>query len=463
MPSTGSVPAKRPESADTYGGSRRGRPDVFVRPRQVGDRGDRAGIGYGGARRDGGRDRAPGDRLGRRRIFSIGVAWFALASAACGLAPNVDVLIVTRALQGVGGALLTPGSLAILQASFAAGDRSRAIGAWSGLGGLATAAGPLVGGELISAGSWRWIFYLNVPLSLVVLAVASRHVPETRDPAVTGRLDLAGAISGVVMLGGVTFALIEGAMLGWTSGVVLGALALAVGGAAAFVLAERRATAPMLPLALFVDRQFATTNAVTFAVYAALSGALFLLPVQLQIVSGYSPVASGLALLPVTAIMLVASARSGKLASRIGPRLQMSVGPLVVAGGLALLVRATDGSGYITFVLPAVVVFGVGLAITVAPLTATAMSSAPVAHAGTASAINNDVARVAGLIAVATLPVLAGITGASYLHPAELSAGFRSATLSRRDCAPQEGWSLRSRSSTHHVRPGARRLPRSIR
>jgi EmrB/QacA subfamily drug resistance transporter len=370
-----------------------------------------------------------GDRFGRRRVYSIGIAWFAVASAACGFAPSAVFLIVTRVLQGVGAALLTPGSLAILEASFVPADRARAIGAWSGLGGMATAAGPLLGGYLISAASWRWIFFINLPVAAVVIALGSRHVPESRDPGATGELDVTGALTGVLFLTGITFAFIEAPTAGWSSPAVAAMGAAGIAGLIVFLVREHRASAPMLPLSIFRVRQFAATNAVTFIVYAALTGALFLLPVELQIVAGYSPLASGLALLPVTIIMLALSARSGRLATRIGPRLQMSAGPIVVAAGLVLLIRATDGSGYLVYVLPAVVVFGLGLAITVAPLTATAMSSAPADHSGIASAVNNDVARFGGLLAVAVLPALAGITGTAYLHPGALAAGFRTAVI----------------------------------
>jgi EmrB/QacA subfamily drug resistance transporter len=370
-----------------------------------------------------------GDRMGRRRMFSVGVVWFAVASMCCGIAPNAGVLIVARVLQGVGGALLAPASLAILQASFRQKDRSRAIGAWSGLGGVATAAGPLLGGYLIIAGSWRWVFFINVPVSVLVLVITARHVPESRDPSTAGHVDTLGAGLAVLFLAGLTYGLIEGPNHGWTSPVVLAGLLVAAITGPLFLFVEHTSAHPMLPLGVFRTRQFSGANAVTFIVYGALSGALFLLPVELQLVVHYSPLASGLALLPVTAIMLVFSARSGQLAARIGPRLQMTAGPLVVAAGLLLLTRATHNGSYAQWVLPAVIVFGVGLAITVAPLTATAMGAAPAEHAGVASAVNNVVARAAGLLAVAVLPLLAGITGAAALEPHRLAHGFREAMI----------------------------------
>jgi EmrB/QacA subfamily drug resistance transporter len=374
-----------------------------------------------------------GDRFGRRKAYLIGTAWFALASVGCALAPDVAFLIIARALQGAGAALLTPGSLAILEASFRPSDRARAIGAWSGLGGIAVAAGPVVGGYLISAASWRWIFFINVPIAVMVIVLAARHVPESRDPGAGGTTDYPGAAAVVVFLSGITFAFIEAPALGWSSPAVLTMALLGVTGLAAFLAWERHSSSPMLPLSVFAERQFAAVNAVSFIVYAALTGATFLLPVTLQVVSGYSPLGSGLALLPLTFIMLALSGRSGQLAARIGPRLQLSAGPLVIGAGLALLTLASSGSSnvssYVLHVLPAVIVFGLGLAITVAPLTATAMSSAPSDHAGIASAVNNDVARFGGLLAVAVLPALAGITGAAYLHPDELAAGFRTAVL----------------------------------
>ncbi len=368
-----------------------------------------------------------GDRFGRRRIYMIGIAWFAVFSAACGIAPNAGLLTGARILQGVGGALLTPGSLAILQASFRPDDTSRAIGAWSGLSGVAGAAGPLIGGYLLAVASWRWVFFINVPLSVFVLAITARHVPESSDPTNTGRIDTPGAALAAAFLAGTTYALIEGPTRGWSDPLVVAGLVLAAVTGPTFLVLESKLKHPMLPLGLFRSRQFSGANAVTFVMYGALSGALFLLPTVLQLVAHYSAIDSGLALLPVTVIMLLFSARSGQLSARIGPRLQMSVGPVLAGVGLALLARASTPGSYWTQVFPAVMVFGAGLAVTVAPLTATAMGAAPSEHSGIASAINNTVSRVAGLFAVAILPLLAGLTGAAALVPAELAAGFRTA------------------------------------
>jgi EmrB/QacA subfamily drug resistance transporter len=372
---------------------------------------------------------ALGDRYGRREVFLAGVVWFALASLLCGVAPNAPVLITARALQGIGAALLTPGSLAILEASFRPADRGRAIGAWSGLSGVGTAIGPFLGGWLVQAASWRLIFVINLPVAAAVVAVAWRHVPESHDPDATGRVDLTGGALVTLGLVGLTYGLIEGPTRGWTDPAVLAALAGGVLLLAAFAAWERRARNPMLPLDLFASTQFTATNVVTFVIYGALGGALFLLPIQLQQVSRYTALAAGVSLLPITAVMLALSARSGALAARIGPRLQMSVGPVLVGLGLALLVRVDAGGSYLMEVLPAVTVLALGLASTVAPLTATVLAAVPARHAGMASAVNNDVARAAALIAVAVLPAAAGITGAAYLQPARFSAGFHTASL----------------------------------
>ncbi len=372
---------------------------------------------------------ALGDKYGRKRIFLIGVAWFAVASALCGVAPNAPALIAARAFQGIGAALLTPGSLAIIEASFRPEDRGKAIGAWSGFAGVGTAIGPFLGGWLIQAYSWRLIFGINLPLAAIVMGVAWRHVPESRDPDATGKVDFTGGALVTLGLIGLTYGLIEGPTRGWGSPEPLIALVGGVVLLVAFLAWERRVAAPMLTLSLFRSTQFDSANVVTFVVYAALGGALFLLPIQLQQVSGYTALQAGISLLPVTVIMLVLSARSGALAARIGPRLQMTAGPVVIAIGLALFTRIDYTGNYLTQVLPAVLVFGLGLAINVAPLTATVLAAASPQHAGMASAVNNDVARAGSLIAVAVLPAAAGLMGAAYLHAGQFSAGFHRAVL----------------------------------
>lgn len=372
---------------------------------------------------------ALGDKYGRKKIFLIGVVWFAIASLLCGAAPDEGVLIGARALQGVGAALLTPGSLAIIEASFRPDDRGKAIGAWSGFAGVGTAIGPFIGGWLIQVLSWRLIFAINLPIAALVIAITVRHVPESRDVKATGRVDVTGGALVTLGLIGLTYGLIDGPIAGWSTPTPLIALAAGVVLLTAFIRWERRAAEPVLPLGLFSSVQFSAANAVTFAVYAALGGALFLLPIQLEQVSGYTALQAGVSLLPVTVIMLALSARSGALAARIGPKLQMTVGPLVIAAGLALFARIGPTGSYLTEVLPAVLVFGFGLAINVAPLTSTVLGAVPSQHAGAASAVNNDVARAAALIAVAVLPAAAGLSESSYLHPAEFSAGFHLASF----------------------------------
>src|SRR5829696_5305983 len=334
---------------------------------------------------------ALGDRVGRRRVFVIGVVWFVVASLACAVAPSLTVLVIARALQGVGAALLTPGSLAIIEASFRPDDRSRAIGAWAALGGVAAAIGPLVGGYLIEAISWRAIFLINVPLGAAVVWTAARHVPETRDP-------LAAGLAGIVAL-------------------------------AAFLALERRVANPMLPLAAFASRQFAAANLVCLALYAGLGGVFFLLVVYLQVSLGYSPLEAGAAELPVTVLMLALSTSAGALAQRIGPRIPLTVGPLVSVLGVVMLTTIEPGDTYVGAVLPAISVFGLGLAITVAPVTATALAAVDDRHSGAASGINNAVSRAAGLLAVALLPPLAGLSGDDFADPGALAAGFRVAML----------------------------------
>jgi len=366
-----------------------------------------------------------GDRVGRRRVFRVGVVWFAVASLLCGVAPDIRTLIAARALQGVGGALLTPGSLAIIQASFDAADRGRAIGAWSGLGGIAGALAPFLGGWLVQVASWRWVFWVNVPLAAVVIA-ALRHVPESADPDAAAHLDLTGTTLGAVGLAGLTAAFTAWPTRGVSDAPVLVPLLVGSAAVAGFLAVEARTRHPMLPLDLFRWRSFSAVNAATFLVYAALSGTFFFLVVTLQVVSGYSPLAAGIAPLPVTLLLLALSSRVGGLGTRIGPRLPMTVGPLVCAGSVALLAGLGPRAPYVSAVLPGVVGFGLGLALTVAPLTSAALSAAPDRFAGTASGVNNAVARIAGLLAVAVLPLVSGVgselTDATTLAPASRTA-----------------------------------------
>ncbi|TYP87599.1 MFS transporter [Blastococcus xanthinilyticus] len=367
------------------------------------------------------------DRFGRRRVFVVGVCWFALASALCGLAPDIETLVAARALQGVGGALLTPGSLAIISASFSGPDRAAAVGAWSGLSGVAAAIGPFVGGWLVEW-SWRAVFLINLPLAALVVAVAARHVPESRDPAAARGLDWAGTALVGAGLGGLTYALTAAGEGGagtstWLAGAA-GAVALA-----AFVLVERRSRHPLVPPALFADRQFTAANAVTLFVYAALGALFVLLVLQLQVVSGFSPLLAGTALLPVTVLMLLFSARVGALAQRIGPRVLLTAGPLVAAVGVLLMLRIGADASYLGDVLPSVVLFGAGLTLLVAPLTATVLDSAEDRYAGVASGVNNAVARAAGLLAVAVVPVAAGLSGDVQTDPTAFAGGFRTAVL----------------------------------
>jgi len=373
---------------------------------------------------------ALGDRLGRRRVFVAGAIWFAAASVLCAAAPTSETLIAARALQGVGGALLTPGSLAILEASFQEDDRGGAIGAWSGLGGIAGAVGPFVGGYLVQAWSWRLIFLINVPLAAAVVVVSLRHVPESMDTEARKQpLDVAGGVLGALGLAGLTFALTEGPARGWTEPLVLVPMIAGILLLAAFIAVERSRSNPLMPLSLFRIRQFSAANVVTVAVYAALGATIFLLPIQLQVVLGYSPVEAGAALVPLTIVLLLLSSRAGRLAQRIGPRLPMTVGPLVAAAGVALLSRVGAGSSYAADVLPAVLVWALGMSLTVAPLTAAALGAAGPRHSGVAAAINNDAARVAGLLAVAVVPALAGLSTAGTIDPSAFSDGFHTALL----------------------------------
>lgn len=354
-----------------------------------------------------------GDRFGRRRVFVLGVVWFAAASLLCGIAPGIGWLVGARALQGVGGALMTPGSLAILQASFRPEDRSRAIGIWSGLGGIAAVLGPLLGGWLLAVASWRWVFLVNLPVAAVVLLLA-RHIPETKDEAASPHLDLPGVLFAALGLGVLTYGLTDSS----ASASLLGAVLLA-----AFVVWESRSPAPMLPLVVFRSRVFSATNVVTFLMYAALSGMILWLVIALQVVAGFSPMASGLALVPLTVCMLLFSPLAGALNERLGPRVLMAGGLLAMAGSVAALTRIDVGASYSVDVLVPTCVFGLGLSATVTPLTATVLAAVPDHQAGIASGVNNAIARTGGLLAVAVLPLVTaigadGFTEADVLLPA---------------------------------------------
>ncbi len=362
---------------------------------------------------------ALGDRYGRRRVFLVGVGWFAAASLLCGAAPTTEWLVAGRVLQGVGGALLTPGSLAIIDSAFVREDRGAAVGMWSGLGGVATAVGPFAGGWLVEL-SWRWAFLVNLPAAAAVIVVSLRHVPESRDPGATGRLDVGGALLGAAGLALTTFGLAERRLTIALAGLVV---------VAAFLVVEGLVTSPMLPLGVFRRRAFAGANLVTLAVYAGLAVAFFLLGLVLQTALGYSPVAAGAATLPITGLMLVLSVRTGRLAQRIGPRWPLTIGPLVVACGLLLYLRVEPGASYAAAVLPAVLVFGGGLSLIVAPLTATVLAAADEEHAGVASGVNNAVARTAQLLAVAAVPLVARLDPGGSLEAGSLVVGFHRAVV----------------------------------
>lgn len=366
-----------------------------------------------------------GDRYGRRRIYVTGVAWFSAASLLCALAPTTEWLVAARILQGVGAALLTPGSLALLQACFVPDDRSTAIGAWSGLTGIAAALGPVLGGALVDGLGWRWIFVLPLPLAGAAVWATLRHVPESRDPT-PPPLDLAGAVLAVGTLGALTYPIIAVPGSGWSSTSVMLAV-LGVVLLAAFILRERNATAPMLPFSIFASRQFTAANAATFAVYAALGGVFFLLVVHLQTVVGYSATAAGAATMPIMALLLVGSPYAGRLAQRRGPRLPLTIGPALLAAAMLMMGGIEPGDGYLLGVLPSLIVFGIGLTLTVTPVTATVLAAVDDRHAGLASGINNAVARTAQLLAVASLPVLAGMSGDAFTDSAAFADGFAKA------------------------------------
>jgi EmrB/QacA subfamily drug resistance transporter len=355
-----------------------------------------------------------GDHYGRRRIFTLGVVMFAAASVLCGLASSPEQLIVARAVQGVGGALLVPGSLAIISASFEEERRGRAIGTWSGFSGITAAIGPVLGGFLVDNVSWRAAFFINVPLAVVVLWISFRHVPESRDPDAR-RLDIPGAVLATLGLGGVVYGLIESQNSGFTDLRVLVSLALGVAALVAFVFVEGRIEEPMMPLSLFRSRNFAGANLLTLFLYAALGGSLYYLPFNLIQVHGYSATAAGSAFLPFVLITFVLSRWAGGLVTRYGAKLPLVIGPTITAAGFVLFALPwTEGSYWTTF-FPAVVVMGLGMALVIAPLTTTAMTSVSGRHAGLASGVNNAVARTASLLSIPVLGIFVFMTFSTQL------------------------------------------------
>lgn len=369
---------------------------------------------------------ALGDRLGRKRVFGIGIVIFAAASLLCGLAPNAGLLIAARALQGVGGALMVPGSLALISANFADAERGKAIGTWSALSTITTILGPGLGGVLAGAGLWRGVFFINLPLAAIALMALTR-VPESRDEHATAPLDYPGALLATLGLAGLTYGLIEAPGRGWGDLLVVASLLVGVAALVGFVVVEARSTHPMMPLSLFRSRVFSGANLLTLFLYAALSGMLFFLPLNLVQVQGYPESLAGLASLPMALLLALLSRRTGALADRFGPRLPLTIGPAIAGAGFAAFAYPglTGGpADYWTSFFPGLLLLGVGMAITVAPLTTAVMGAVDQEHAGVASGINNAVARAAGVLAVAVMGVLALLLFAGALDRQTAAAGL---------------------------------------
>jgi EmrB/QacA subfamily drug resistance transporter len=391
-----------------------------------------------------------GDLFGRRTVFNLGLLGFAASSLLCALAPSAAVLIGARVIQGACAAMLVPSSLAIVEASFAEEDRGAAIGAWSGWSGISSLIGPFLGGWLVDAGSWRWVFAIVVIAAIAAAWLGVRHLPESRAPQVAGRRpDWTGSVLLSLGLAAITYALVEAPGAGLAdpvvaAGAVAGCLLLV-----AFVIVERRVSDPMLPLAIFRSRQFSGANAATVANYLAIGAMFFFLSLQLQNVLGYSALAAGAASMPATVIMLAFSPQAGRLGQRIGARVPMTVGPIVLGVGMVMLAGIEQGDDYLPSILPGVIVFGIGMTIFVAPLTTAVLGALPDERAGIASAVNNAAARFAQLLSSAALPALAGLSASTAVGPGAFSEGFRTAMLIGAAIAVLGGliswWTIRER------------------
>ena len=357
-----------------------------------------------------------GDIFGERRVFAVGVGAFGVTSLACALAPTIEILVAARALQGVAGALLTPAALAVIVANFAPDERGKAVGAWTAWGGIGTVLGPLIGGQLVDAASWRWIFAINVPVVIATMWLILRVVPQARERDPDARVDVVGALLCALGLAGITFGLIEQPLRGWGDPLVAGTLIVGALSFASFLVWEARTSHPMLPLGLFKRHNFTFGNIETFAMYGGLGLLFFFLVLFLQQVAGWSATAAGTTSIPVTLLMFALSTRFGMLADRYGPRFFMGVGPLVTAAGMALFLRLDEDVNFLTDLLPGLTVFGLGLAMTVAPLTSTVLADADESNAGIASGVNNAIARVAGLVAIAAVGAVVAASFGSRLE-----------------------------------------------